>query len=234
MSFFFSAVSSLPWWLDRIRVSGHALHQIASISLRVARAAVPFLRASWSLFFAGFGLLELRSRVSLPHFDSGLSWKERIDKVYQWAHEKIFSFSAIKSNAYSILHGLCFLGSGICEFLRVPHELGLALPAAGPGVVLAGAILFVIANILALFHNIGRLQYAADLMTAQEEELTEQARAIQISAILGILSNLSYLVATISAIFAGPFAVALIFGCIGAVLGGFKILYDYLYVKEIE
>lgn len=150
-------------------------------------------------------------------------WGGRLCAVSQ-AIFGIFGDNETSAHDYYLIHGTLFLTSGAYFALSSLHCYQcLDLYGCLDELHLAAETLFVAANIVALKFNMQLYMHA-------KSSHAENA-AILRSCVIGIVSNLFYILAEATRLFGFSTALALVFGCIAVSTGGVKIIYDFFYAN---
>jgi hypothetical protein len=130
---------------------------------------------------------------------------------------------------YYATHGLLYLGSGITGSIAALHELGAVhLGKAFNAVKVAESSLFIFASLIGLEHYIDAYEAAKAPLNATKEEL-ETVHRTKTSAILGIMTCISYIISCSVALLTGAALLAFILSCLGSLTEGLKTLYDFFY-----
>lgn len=134
-------------------------------------------------------------------------------EIYQKIHVERIDFSKTHGTLYGVAGG-CGVLSGLHYLQYV--DVGKALT----WIEFLGSAAFIFATIVELQHNIRQMRHA--------EEIGHQP--LRVSAFSGIIRSFSYIVATALSLFGASVTMALVFGCLGTLFGGFKFIFDYLHL----
>jgi hypothetical protein len=185
---------------------------------------LPYFKAGTSLFFFGYGTKELYMDVRQT------TEKKDVKKPTNALALNNFRQASldVSSFEHAIAHGVLFLGAGMCTALEAFHLFALTnLESFASLVGYGGAGCFLFANLVALEQNMNIYAKADQLSSEASEEERQEAWQLKKSAILGIISNLGYILATAVSLLGDLTAIVLLFGSVGACSGCFKILYDF-------
>lgn len=179
-----------------------------------------YFMTAQSLFFCAFGVKEavmdgiwVQQEVGREPPKEG--WKKTVGHVRE-----------VVANM-SVSHGAFYFGSGVTGGLSAMHDLGVVdLGVSYEPMVQASAVCFLFASLWALEANV-RLFREAEQMKGDEDTIEQIKR----SAILGILNNLGYAIATAMSLFDAPTAMVLVVGMFGLTTGAIKIVYDFVSVQ---
>lgn len=197
----------------------------ANLLLRIHALSLRYFNLAQNLCVLGFGTKELAwdwaPAMTAPPFSTaalpGRKIRQKIKNIYR---------------EYSLVHGTLYLGSGFSGGLAAAHDLGWLNLGKGAGFCEGiGSGLFLFANLYSLQQNLKL--YAQGMKLAQKGDCySKQLGAkLRLSAVLGIVNNLSYILATLFAVFAAPAALSIALGCFAIFTGCLKILYDFFNVK---
>jgi hypothetical protein len=127
------------------------------------------------------------------------------------------------------IHGLFYLGSGISGSVAALHELGaIHIGKAFSALKLAESSLFIFASLLGLEHYINIYEGAKAPLNATKEQLDAVHRT-KASAVLGIITCISYIISCSVALLTGAALLAFLLSCLGSLTEGLKTLYDFFY-----
>lgn len=153
----------------------------------------------------------------------------RKDRVKECAQAILVKNDQIGKIPFNVAHGTIYAASGVAggiaalnhlNFINIGSAVSFPLECVGNG-------LFGIASFLTVIQNV-RLYIAATKIEADaSKEEIEAVKKIKISAIMGIISGLNYIVTAALLLCGVGATIALVFGLIGLVTGCIKILYDY-------
>lgn len=191
--------------------------QVIEATDKVYRMAMRYFTLSQSLFFCGYGVKEMSvdAQKLQPH-------STPLDKALE---------SPKHMGNFSLIHGLFFMCTGACGIGLSAQQVAVQDFAPYSWQLDRGCKLFFgLANLVALDYNINIFLRTLEFGDSPEEQ--QAARRLQASSIPGILSSLSYLLATAWTMFGGATAIALVIGVIGACFGTFKILYDFFLLHK--
>lgn len=143
--------------------------------------------------------------------------------------ENNFFIGSLKFNE---THGSLYIASGVAGSLVAMHDLKW-ISLGGLAILLqqAANCLFCLANLAALVHHVKIYRYAVKVPCYAPLNEREAANRLKESAVLGIISNLNYILAAALLIIGSAATLALLFGCIAVITGCFKILYDFFRLK---
>lgn len=203
--------------LEKISVPLQTILPATTID-KVRNITLPFIKGFASIYLGIFGAVEIKQCVKRKNPEDNISLENRV---------------LTASKAYLNLHGALIVGSGIFSLLDALHEFGLTtLSHTAEIISIAGNVLFLCANIIALeenvrlFNEIKQTDWAAKNIDANELHLLKQ------SAFWGILSNVGYIVGTANLLFGGATAITLVFLTLACLAGSVKILYDLVEWKK--
>lgn len=148
------------------------------------------------------------------------SSKEQHEK-YKTTSDKVDHIAKILEieTGFTLVHGALYLGSGLSGLLAEIFT-GIAVPIFQN----IGAGLFLIVNMYSLEQNIERYYYAQKL--ADEGIHPKIANRIRISAAMGIINNIGYILSTIFLLIPGAFYVGVALGIFAFFVGTIKIIID--------
>lgn len=161
--------------------------------------------------------------------------KEIADRIHDFVRKflKIAEKETYPINYYT-LHGSLFFSAGVSGCAAALHRLekiNLRNTVNYLEIFSSGA--FFLANLASLRYNVKIYRDASQLLAQNAaEHIKKSVDLLKNSAVLGILSNLHYLMIPAIPLLGFSVAVALVFGCIAAFTGGLKILYDFLYLNS--
>lgn len=181
---------------------------------------------------AGLGLFGAKElvydRVKIKEKIPNLLVKKQADKLKIFVKEFLRKreFEKIPFGFHT-LHGACYLASGISGLMSSFNLGAAAVSALG----IAANGFFLMANVVGLEYNVNLYEQAGgiDLKNAPAY-ICEAVSRIKKSAVLGIVSNLNYIMVALTALFGLHFALTLCFTGIAIATGCIKILYDYFYL----
>ncbi|QLH37078.1 MAG: hypothetical protein HWD61_13825 [Parachlamydiaceae bacterium] len=126
------------------------------------------------------------------------------------------------------------MASGVSGSLAAAHHLGwLNLGSqVAFSLEIAGNGLFGIASLIALIQNIKIYRAASKVCESAPLHEKEAANKLKTSSMMGILSNLNYIIGAALLMIGSLATLALLFGCIAVFIGGLKILYDFLQFRN--
>lgn len=135
---------------------------------------------------------------------------------------------------YNQAHGSLYLMSGVAGSFSASHRLGwIKLGNFDVPLEIVGNCLFCFASFIALIQNIKLYQAASKVSQYAPAYEKEGAEMIKKSAIIGIISSLSYILAAGLLIMGVQATLALLLGCLAVFTGCIKILYDFIRFKNI-
>lgn len=185
---------------------------------KLYQLALRYFTLSQSLFFCGYGTKELSIDACK------LSTNSPFDRAIA---------SPWYLGNFSIIHGLFFISTGACGLGLAFHQMRYAdLALVSTPLEWGCKSFFGLASLVALDYNVTIFLRTLKFGSSPEEQAL--AKSLQKSAIAGIISSLSYLLATAWVLFGGPTAIALVIGVLGACFGTYKILYDFFLLDKIR
>ncbi len=129
-----------------------------------------------------------------------------------------------KKKDFGIIHGALYMAVGITSSIIVAHQYQLLnLTKWIPFLSNTSNGLFIAANIFALNH------YGNLYREALFEKDPVIAGRMRVSAAMGILSSLGYILVPLLTLFGAPIALPIVLGGIAVATGCIKILYDYFF-----
>lgn len=135
---------------------------------------------------------------------------------------------AILVTYYHTIHGALYLASGLCAAVASLHDLKVF--DLGPAVGIINKVelgTFLAASLMGLYSNVKDYQNAKVLPANPTADQIEASKRKKTSAILGIISCVSYIL-NVALLFMGQLAaVAFVIGILGTLTGFIKMLYDY-------
>lgn len=187
-----------------------------------------------NLFNSSSGLAEKIQQIAYPYFTAGSGvyycgsgGKEIYSATVGYAVEKRDVFSP--SRLFQGIQGFFITATGVCGVAEAFNSFDLInYGGFTNSVYAAGNIFFLCANLVALEDAV-RVYEEIQKAEGEGREIAEFQKQ---SNLLGIISNLGYIMATALILFGGSTAMALVLGIIGSFSGAMKILYDYL--PEVE
>lgn len=200
----------------------------ASILNRIYRITMHYFGIIQNAAMAGFGLKEVMidyipQQIKIQH-----NSKDKIPSlVNQAASNNLQNLKSIQiiNAEFSLGHGLLYLGTGTVGLVDAAHTLQwLNLGEAQPLVHHATIGLFLFANLFSLEQNI-RLY-----SEAQKLPQSPLANKLKISAVLGMINTLGYILSTLSSYFPGLEILYLILTCLALFVGCVKIIYDFFFL----
>lgn len=128
--------------------------------------------------------------------------------------------------------GILYGSAGILSLGASLHGLHyIALGAALPFFHYGGLSLFLFGCLFSLERHIRIYQEANLMEDASVGESHELAKRIKISAILGMVSDISYIVLTAFSLFGGGFAPYIVFACLAIFSIALKNIYDFFFLN---
>lgn len=212
------------------------LEIVSTIATKIYELTLHYFGLLQNAFLVGFGVKDvLVDFIPMDiHLNKGRAQKKiilvnEIGNHYFYHLKKIQGILA----EYSLIHGIFYLGSGLCGGLASLHDMQwLNLGIASPIARYLGSGLFLYANLYSLEQNIKLFYHAQKMSEKGKGEALTLANRLQVSAVLGIINNIGYIMATVFSLFPGTLSVAIALGCFAIFTGALKILYDYFYVNS--
>lgn len=184
----------------------------------------------WKLTLKYFGLIQAVGVLGFGAQEFGLSflptairWKNEPDERIQdlAAVRKIMAIQAEQSG----VHGLLYVGSGVlCTAGELEASNLAALGGMGQALLKSGWTLFLFANLFSLEQNI-KLYHAA-----MKVEGTLGHR-LKVTAILGMINNLGYVLGTIYSFFPAMNAISITLAIFAIMAGTIKFIYDFFLIS---
>jgi len=163
-----------------------------------------------------FGLIQGKKQQPDPKVKSALHWFYRPIAVF---YQKITSFS--------VLHGGCFLGLGVCRLMQGLNQLNvIKLGLVLPTIALTGSSFFIAANVFLLLYSANKFCKYCFLPETASEGQKEEARLQKISYSLAFLSALNQIVGTVLMISGADTALVVLFMALAMTQGVGKIVFD--------
>ncbi|NGX41778.1 MAG: hypothetical protein K940chlam7_00050 [Chlamydiae bacterium] len=160
-------------------------------------------------------VVKAKGRTS-PDIDRGDFYSPHVRKVQNALTE------------FSLIHGLFYLGSGIAGAGAATHELQwLNLGLAYPVFQYVSSGLFLYVNLFSLEKNIQIYYHAHKMAETATGEKLSFANRLKLSAVMGIINNIGYVLATLFTFFPGTYVAAIVLACFSIFVGSVKIIYDY-------
>lgn len=195
----------------------------ATFCNKVATLSPGWFRLIQGIALSAYGLKEIlfdgpKSRLGAPPGDNSLLSRIK-SACYDYFMRKK---QEISSGQFHILHGALFVGTGIAGSLAALHQLD-KINLAWTFPIFEGLEigLFLWGSALALVHNVREYQKAATLVAS-----SEKVENLKLSAVIGMISSLSYILWVASYLLGGA-ALMPLFLCLGLATGCLKILFDY-------
>lgn len=175
------------------------------------------------------GLKEiLFDRVKPIHESDNLILKSKIEEQKVFLHECLFraEYGQIPYG-FTPLHGVLFISSGLCGLVS-----NLSSTAFFGGMAVAGNLLFACANVVALDQNISLYSWVNRIdITHLPAYNTGIVQSLKKSAILGMVSNLNYLLVPFCFAIGCSTGILITLGTFAVTTGCCKIIYDYFTLK---
>lgn len=187
-----------------------------------------------NFFLCGYGFKELIfDRIRLPKENLASGDASLIRRVKIAAFNFLESIqqkeTSIAEKIKYALHGSLFAASGVLGTTAGLHRLGMIdIGPALPWVDIFGTCAFMLANIVNLDLNIRSYIEASKAPV----HLSEWALSKKKSAIIGMISNLGYILMSAFTLAGGPFAITMLLGCVAVLTGCLKILYDFILLNR--
>ncbi len=125
-----------------------------------------------------------------------------------------------------LVHGTCYALSGVLGITEILAQYGLYQPGVLSSLCGAGAWgLFIFANLYSLEKHI-KLYELADKLPEVE------GRHLKISASLGIINSLGYVMTGIFSFFPGTLGIAIALSCLSILAGTVKFFYDIMALRS--
>lgn len=123
-------------------------------------------------------------------------------------------------------HGLLMIGTGVATSVSALHRLGaFSVGAALPIFDITAGALFIVGNLIYLEYNIEKfIENVKNISSAGANKKLVIMQSI--AAAIGIVSNLTYIAASIATLATAPFLYPLVLGLIGLFTGGLRILIE--------
>jgi hypothetical protein len=123
-------------------------------------------------------------------------------------------------------HGLLMVGTGVAGSVSALHRLGAFNVGAALRIFdFAACGFFIIGNLIYLEYSIEKFVEAVrHLKDRNGDKKNEILRLV--AAAIGIISNISYIVASIATLATAPYLLPLIFGLLGMLAGSLRILLE--------
>lgn len=216
--------------LPAFRVIGRGLQELMKNPVvqqvgQIATHTIPFI---FGAYFIGYGVAEMVCDFNAHELDADNlpPPAEGVISALAWFYERIDEFE--EAVLYKIIHGSLFIVTGITEIAIAANYFGAAILAPlVPALCLLGEMAFMGANIIMLIHNFKIFCLATVILDSEQDPAKRaQAERARISAVLGIFSALSYIIAIALMLSGVGTAWALFFMILGLVAGSVKILYD--------
>lgn len=138
----------------------------------------------------------------------------------------------IKEADEHILRGGCIVSSGVFGAIAALHDLNsIKLKASMPALFLGLSNgLFLGASLFTLHLSVKQYWEAKAILEQNlSPQKNSQAQRTCYSAVMGVISSLGYIASVACYFMAAPAVMALVFGIIGGLSGGIKVLYDWFY-----
>lgn len=199
---------------------------IGKVSLPdVIRPAIRLSERVFQLTLKHFGLMQSTSVFGFGLQEIGLEYlsaNRNTDVFSERDQQQIRNIKKIQAKQ-TLVHGLCYLGSGVlCTLGEMERVSWLNLDGTGNAFIQSGWTLFLFANLFSLDQNI-KLYHAASRFEGTF------GHRLKMSAILGMISNLGYVVGTIFSFFEGTAAIAIFLAVLSMMTGTVKFFYDYFF-----
>lgn len=203
-------------------------YNLPPLALKVLRFAKEYFFIGQNIFMIFFGVKELI-------FDRAQQLTSPLEGTkIQLTVRRFFLAKEIqegRSLTNAQMHGIYYSSAGLCGGVASLQTYGWCnLKSAFP--VLSGLsdAFFGCANWNNLLYHI-RCYQEANLLTGKGKEEALAAKRIKTSAVLGIISNVNYLISISSFLF-GPISwLPIVFGGVAMLTGCIKILYDFFFLE---
>lgn len=196
------------------------LSSISKLTQRVFLLTKKYFGIMQSAGVFGFGLQE----IGLGYLPVKWSWNKEnssendVQKIQ--SHRLIKDIKGIQAEQSGV-HGLFYLGSGaLCTLGEMEGANLLNIGGVGPSIIQSGWTLFLFANLFSLDQNIKLYSTASKLGGTLGHRL-------KVSAILGMINNLGYVISTVCSFFQGTMAIAVILALLAILAGTIKFFYDF-------
>jgi len=222
----FGSIQSLRESFLQLRVSLN--YNLPPIALKVLHFAREHFFAGQNMFMILFGLKELI-------FDRAQPWTKPLagTKVQQAvrAFFRRIEGSEGRSLTNAQMHGIYYSSAGLCGGAASLQTYGLCdLKKGFPALSGLSDAFFGCANWNNLLYHVRCYQEANLLMgRGKEEEIA--AKRIKTSAVLGIISNVNYLISISSFLFGPLNWLPIVFGGVAMLTGCIKIIYDFFFLE---
>lgn len=181
---------------------------------KIENITLPYFKSLASFYLGVFGTLEIKQCVQ----------KKNPENITRLEYRTLSA-----SKAYLNLHGALLVGSGIFSMVDALHEFGLlGLSRTAEIISIAGSVLFLGANIIALEENVRLFNEIVNTDWSTRNVDAKELDLLKLSTFWGILSNIGYIAATASLLFSGATTITLVLGALSCFAGGVKIIYDLL------
>ena len=197
---------------------------VKCITERVFSLTLKYFGLLQSAGVLGFGLQE----IGLGYLPVKWGWNVKAETSF--GSQKIQNQQQVKNiqgiqAEQSGVHGLFYLGSGaLCTLGEMEAASWLKLGGLGPDLIQSGWTLFLFANLFSLDQNL-KLYNEADKLGGT------LGHRLKVSAILGMINNLGYVIGTLCSFFQGTMAVAIILALLAIMAGTVKFFYDFFFVS---
>lgn len=186
-----------------------------TISDKIKKIAIPCFKAATSLYFFTFGGSELAQNLIKKNIKIQTDTSE---------FKKILPLKS-----YLNLHGVLMFGSGIFCLIDALDEFGVNTLGYMANIAsLAGSVLFLCANIIALEENVRLIQVLKETDWSKTNIDEKELDWLKRSSFFGAVSNIGYIIATASLLFSGATTAAIVIAVLSCCAGGIKILSDLM------
>ena len=197
---------------------------VKCITQRVFSLTLKYFGLLQSVGVLGFGLQE----IGLGYLPVKWGWNVKAETSS--GSQKIQNQQQVKNiqgiqAEQSGVHGLFYLGSGaLCTLGEMEAASWLKLGGLGPDLIQSGWTLFLFANLFSLDQNL-KLYNEADKLGGT------LGHRLKVSAILGMINNLGYVIGTLCSFFQGTMAIGIILAILAIMAGTVKFFYDFFFVS---
>lgn len=197
----------------------HVVLPILNLTERVWKLTLKYFNLIQAAGVLGFGAQE----YGLGFLPTDINWKkEQDDKLHTLNPVK--NIKAIQAEQCGV-HGLLYLGSGVlCTAGELEAANFIDLGGAGPALLKSGWTLFLFANLFSLEQNI-KLYHAALKVGGT------LGHRLKVTAILGMINNLGYVLGTIFSFFPPTTAIAIALAILAIMAGTIKFFYDFFLIS---
>lgn len=198
----------------------------SSLTLKINAVVDKCFHLFQGIFYLAYGTIELLHAIIAS---KRAYLGEKIKSALNWFYRTIASFCK-KIISFSGLHGCCYIGVGVCEFmLGMNHLKWINLGIAVPAIAIASSSFFIAANVCLLVYSASNFYKSCRLPENAGESENDRARLQKISNTLSFLSALNNIVGTVLLLCGVRTAIIAMFAVLAMTEGMGKIIVDMFF-----